>query len=122
MQYTPTILLVEDDELVMEMTRNLLEVNGYRVISTYLPEKAIEYVRNRVGTIDLLLSDVIMPQMNGPEMLAKIHHVKPELPALFMSGYASEVIGNTEVCAKRLFIQKPFRSSQLIACIQSMLG
>ncbi|HIJ95932.1 MAG TPA: response regulator [Desulfuromonadales bacterium] len=117
----PTILLVEDDELVMDMTITMLEDNGYQVISTYVPEVALEYVKKTKNSVDLLLSDVIMPQMNGPELAAKIRSIHPELPVLFMSGYSPELVDSAMTGNRQEVIGKPFKSGQLVSRIQTLL-
>ena len=117
-----TILLVEDNEMVMEMTRELLENSGCNVLSAYLPEDAINIARAYSGTINLLLSDVVMPQMNGPELHGRLKEVFPDLPVLFMSGYIGNVVvedGTLE--EEAICINKPFTAETLLEGVSKIL-
>jgi PAS domain S-box-containing protein len=104
-----TILVVEDSEMVRKTTCEMLERLGYRVLSSSTAESCIELVRAHTGHIDLLLTDVIMPRMNGRELYDVLQGIRPELNVLFMSGYAADVIGRHGVADTGVrFIQKPF--------------
>src|SRR5882672_976037 len=82
-----TILLVEDEESLRGLTRSLLEESGYTVLEAELPEAATEIARRHRGTIHLLLTDMVMPGMNGRVLAANLASLKPEMKVLFMSGY-----------------------------------
>ena len=114
-----TILLVEDDELVMETTRSILEHSGYTVVSTFLPSVALELARQGNLSIDLLLTDVVMPQMNGPELYRRLKELLPGLPAMFMSGYSSDAIHGIMQDNMAAFLAKPFTTAKLLAAIRS---
>lgn len=116
-----TILLVEDNVMVMEMARELLESKGYKVLTADLPEDAVAIAR-RQADIDLLLTDVVMPQMNGPELYQKIRVLVPAIKVLYMSGYTSNVVmNNTAMGEDDCFISKPFTSAALIGRIARIL-
>jgi CheY-like chemotaxis protein len=117
-----TILLVEDNEMVMEMTRELLENSGCRVLSAYFPEDALNISREFDGKINLLLSDVVMPQMNGPELHGRLKEIFPDLPVLYMSGYIGNVVvtdGTLEEAAT--CISKPFTAETLLEEVAKIL-
>lgn len=104
-----TILLVEDDESIRKMATVMLEHIGYTVLTTETPMEAILLCQDIGTRIDLILTDVIMPGMNGKEMVDKIESLRPGIKALFMSGYSSEVISQRGVTEGIVhFIQKPF--------------
>ncbi|MDD2856528.1 MAG: ATP-binding protein, partial [Desulfuromonadaceae bacterium] len=117
-----TILLVEDNEMVMDMTRELLESCGYTVLSAWLPEEALVIALRDPGRIDLLLSDVVMPQMSGPELYQRLKDVIPDLKVIYMSGYTNNVVvhkGALDEAA--VFIAKPFTSATLLAHVSRIL-
>jgi CheY-like chemotaxis protein len=118
---TPTILLVEDDEMVMEVTCELLESSGYRVISTYLPRVALDLAKQGTLMIDLLVTDVVMPQMNGPELYRNIQKLLPNLPVLYISGYSDTAIQAVMYGEQTHFLAKPFTPSQLLEQITQIL-
>jgi CheY-like chemotaxis protein len=112
---TGTILLVEDNLMVMEMVRDLLEMHGHRVLCSDTPEAAIELARANAAGIDLLVSDVVMPQMNGPELYGCLSEIIPGLKALFMSGYANNLSVHNGLLEEGVnFIAKPFTSETLL--------
>jgi PAS domain S-box-containing protein len=106
---TETILVVEDNEAVRELTRASLENLGYRVLATAEPRNSIDLARAHAGHVDLLLTDVVMPGMNGMELFEVLHREFAGLKVLFMSGYTSNVIGHHGVLDDGIsFLQKPF--------------
>jgi CheY-like chemotaxis protein len=106
---TGTILLVEDDDMVRGMTTAMLETLGYKVLATGMPAEAVSICQKHDIAIDLLMTDVIMPGMNGSELKNKIDAIRPGLKTLFMSGYTSNVIVHHGVLDKEtFFMQKPF--------------
>jgi two-component system cell cycle sensor histidine kinase/response regulator CckA len=109
-----TILIVEDEPEILEMTTMMLERLGYRVISASTPGEAIYLAKEYNGKIDLLVTDVIMPEMNGRDLAKNILHYHPNLKRLFMSGYTANVIAHHGVLDKGInFIQKPFSEENL---------
>ncbi|WP_052514807.1 PocR ligand-binding domain-containing protein [Dethiosulfatarculus sandiegensis] len=104
-----TILLVEDEPSILKMTKTILEMSGYKVLAANTPVKAIQYALEYSGKIHLLMTDVVMPEMNGLDLSKKIISIKPDLKLLFMSGYTANVIAHHGVLEKGVnFIQKPF--------------
>ena len=109
-----TILLVEDDDMVRTVTKVLLENLGYKVVSTVDPEEALSIFEKERSAIDLLLTDMVMPKMNGKELHDKLKLVRPGLKALFMSGYTTSVIVHHGALDKDVhFIAKPFQIDKL---------
>ena len=106
---TPTLLIVDDEVAMLELCCDYLKQQGYIVLPASLPSKAIEIALGHKGTIDLLITDVIMPEMNGQELANTIAHISPGTKTLFMSGYTSEVlIQEIQTNSNFHFIAKPF--------------
>jgi CheY-like chemotaxis protein len=117
-----TILLVEDETAVREVTREALEIGGYRVLTANGPAAAEHIAGDASTAIDLLLTDVIMPGMNGPELARRVRESRPELVTLFMTGYAeSEALRLALVGGSQKHIQKPFTVSGLLARVADAL-
>lgn len=108
------ILLVEDEPMVMEMTTTMLEIQKYNVIPAKSPEEAIKIAENNSNKIDILITDLIMPKMNGKELAEKILSSHPNTKCLFMSGYTADVIAKHGVLEEDInFIEKPFTMEEL---------
>ena len=121
-QGSETILLVEDAPAILEMTRMMLEKLGYSVITAKTPAEAINLARKHAGEIQLLLTDVIMPQMNGRDLAQNLVSSFPKLKRLFMSGYTANVIAHHGVLDEGVnFIQKPFSKKDLGAKVRKVL-
>ncbi len=116
------ILLVEDESAILKMTTLMLEGLGYTVIAASTPGEAIRLAREYEGQIDLLITDVIMPEMNGRDLARNIISIFPEISRLFMSGYTADVIAHHGVLDAGVhFIQKPFSMNALAAKILEAL-
>ena len=117
-----TILVVEDEEQILRLMERLLRNSGYLVIATSAPSAALELARAHGGTIDLLLTDVVMPAMNGKDLQEQIKHEHPHMKTLFMSGYTADIIVERGViCDDVEFIQKPFKLESLVARVREVL-
>lgn len=117
-----TILLVEDEPGILETTKTLLESLGYKVLVSSTPGKAIKLAQEYAGEINLLLTDVIMPEMNGRELSKRFVAFHPEATTLFMSGYTADVITNRGVLDEGVhFLQKPFSMQNLAAKVREVL-
>jgi PAS domain S-box-containing protein len=117
-----TILLVEDDPLVRTLSNRMLSGLGYRVIETAIPADAIAIAGDRMQHLDLLLTDVTMPLMSGPEVAARVRSARSRLPVVLMSGYTEQAVG--ELVGQRdgyHFIAKPFTAAQLGAQVRAAL-
>jgi two-component system, cell cycle sensor histidine kinase and response regulator CckA len=118
-----TILLVEDEPAVLDLTRRLLEKLGYRVLPAVSPSEAIRLAEEHGEEISLLMTDVIMPEMNGRELSRRLLSLNPKIGRLFMSGYTANIIAHHGVLEGGInFIQKPFTLGDLAAKLQEVLG
>jgi two-component system cell cycle sensor histidine kinase/response regulator CckA len=117
-----TILLVEDEASLLQVTQRMLEKRGYKVLGASTPGRAIELAREHAGTIDLLVTDVVMPEMNGRDLAKSILSLYPKTKRLFMSGYTADVIAHQGVLDEGVqFIQKPFSARDLAARVRAVL-
>jgi PAS domain S-box-containing protein len=108
------ILLVEDDPMVLKITEGMLEYLGYDVIIANTPIEAIAICENPAISIDLVISDVVMPVMSGKELRNKLVGIRPDIKVLFMSGYPANIIANHGVLEEGVqFIEKPFTLESL---------
>jgi CheY-like chemotaxis protein len=115
-----TILLVEDETSVREITRHVLESAGYFVLEASGSEQAFELLRRHEGAIHLLLTDMVMPVMNGAELAANLKASHPEIVTVFMSGYAGALNCNSGFPSWH--IQKPFTVNTLLTHIAKALA
>jgi two-component system, cell cycle sensor histidine kinase and response regulator CckA len=103
--------------------RELLESAGYTVLDAATPDEAVAIAKSHTGPIHLLLTDIIMPRMSGPELARQIASLKPKTRVVFMSGYSDEVFGEAGVLkAETPFVQKPFSADVLRRTIRRALG
>ena len=117
-----TVLLVEDEAVILHVGQAMLEALGYRVLTADTPGKALQQMRARSGEIDLVLTDVVMPEMNGRELAERLLDIKPGLKCLFASGYTADVIARDGVLEEGVvFIQKPFSIKHLAAKVREAL-
>ena len=118
-----TILLVEDEPSILSMVRSVLERWDYRVLSADTPGKALRLAETRGKEIDLLLTDVVMPEMNGRELSERLVEINPGMRRLFMSGHTADILAQHGVLEKKVhFIQKPFVLKELAAKVASALA
>ncbi|WP_020586689.1 response regulator [Desulfobacter curvatus] len=117
-----TILLVEDNPSFLELTKLMLQELGYRVLESRTPGEALDLARDHQQEIHLLLTDVIMPEMNGRELLNSLQAVYPKLRHLFMSGYTANIIAHHGVLDESVnFVAKPFSKKKLAAKVREAL-
>jgi nitrogen-specific signal transduction histidine kinase len=119
---TETILLVEDADALRSMIAEILEGAGYRVIESAHPEDAVKRVEAHAGTIDLILTDVVMPGTSGPHLVDAVRVNRGDVKALFMSGYTNEAMGRQGVLEPGTnFLQKPFTTQGLLGAVRRAL-
>ncbi|RJP85570.1 MAG: PAS domain S-box protein [Desulfobacteraceae bacterium] len=117
-----TILLVEDEPAILKMTTTMLERMGYSVLAANTPGEAIRLAEAHPGEISLLMTDVVMPEMNGRDLAKNLLSFYPHLKRLFMSGYTANVIAHHGVLDEGMnFIQKPFSMKDLAAILRGVL-
>jgi len=119
---TETILLVEDDAEVRRLTAEMLTRQGYAVLEAASGQTAIRLWQQHKASIDMLLTDVVMPLMAGPELATRLRAGRPELKVLYMSGYAGELLEQYGVAsAAAAFLHKPFTSDVLAHSVRALL-
>ncbi|MFT3869661.1 MAG: PAS domain S-box protein [Nibricoccus sp.] len=119
---TETILLVEDEAQILNLERKILELHGYKVIPANLPEEALERVARFPDPIHLVITDVVMPGMNGRELQTRVNALKPGARWLFVSGYTADVIAHQGVLDKSVqFLPKPFTIPDLARKVREVL-
>jgi PAS domain S-box-containing protein len=117
-----TILLVEDEPAMLDLTQLMLEGLGYRVLAAATPREAIRMARKHECRIDLLMTDVIMPEMNGKDLSEAIIAILPGIKILFMSGYTTNVIADHGILTKGIhYIQKPFSIQSVSARVRDVI-
>jgi len=120
---TETVLLVEDEEAVLTLGAKLLEQLGYKVLAANGPNRALQLAEEYEGPIHLLMTDVVMPDMNGRDLRQRLISRRPGLKSLFMSGYTANVIAHHGILEEGiLFLQKPFSRQALAAKLREALG
>jgi PAS domain S-box-containing protein len=118
-----TILLVEDEPAILDVNRAMLEKLGYRVLTAGAPGEAIRKAREHALEIDLLVTDVVMPEMNGKDLCRVIMDIRPEMKCLYASGYSANTIAHHGVLDEGVnFIQKPFSMHDLAVKVREALG
>jgi len=117
-----TVLVVEDDVPVRQIVTNALRRAGYRVRAAADPASALMLLREHGAAVDLLLTDVIMPGLNGRELARDAHALFPDLPVIFMSGFADRAFGpEGPGAAGGVFLQKPFTLDKLLATVRAQI-
>ena len=117
-----TVLLVEDEAAILNMSRAMLEALGYSVLVSRRPSEALRLAGAHEEEIHLLLTDVVMPGMNGRELADRLLAIRPAMKCLYMSGYPADVIAHRGVLAEGVeFIQKPFSTKDLAIKIRKLL-
>jgi len=118
-----TILLVEDEEAVRSFAARALKLRGYNVLEASGGEEALEIVKSSTATIHLLITDVVMPNMDGPTLVRAVKRLRPDMAVIFMSGYAEEAFRRNDEKAEDLhFLPKPFGLKQLAAKVKDVLS
>ena len=113
------ILVVDDEREIRSLVRILAERSGYRVLEASSAEEALQILQERMLEPSLLLTDIVMPGMSGLALAARVHHIRPTLPVIFMTGFADEYQAELSgsVC-----LRKPFNATELLTAIQDVIG
>lgn len=117
-----TVLFVEDNPEILKIGSNLLERLGYTVLSANRADEAIRFAERHTGELPLLVTDVVMPEMNGRDLYKKLLQRFPNLKCIYMSGFTVDIISHYDVLDKEVnFIQKPFSMKDLAAIVRNIL-
>jgi two-component system cell cycle sensor histidine kinase/response regulator CckA len=120
---TGTVLLVEDEDAVRTFAKAALASRGYRVFEAANGVDALEVMEEHASEIDLVVSDVVMPEMDGPALLKRLRQDHPDLKFILMSGYAEDAFrGTISGDEKFAFLPKPFSLKQLAAAVKESLS
>jgi two-component system cell cycle sensor histidine kinase/response regulator CckA len=118
----PTILVAEDDPAVRALVEHILSAAGYTVIAAVDGQEALETAAS-LPSIDLLLTDVIMPRLNGPDLADRLRERWPDQPILFMSGFTADVLGERRVHSPEIgLLLKPFKPAELVERVAAALA
>ena len=118
---TETLLIVENEAAIRNLLQLALRKNGYTVLAAESGREALELVRDHSGAIDLLITDVMMPGMDGPTMAKKIREMSPDLKIIFISGYTEDRLKD-HMGSNIFFLPKPFTLKQLAEKVKEALG
>jgi two-component system cell cycle sensor histidine kinase/response regulator CckA len=120
---TGTILLAEDEPMVRNLARSIIAKAGYTVREARNGKEALECYATLPAALDLLITDVIMPEMGGVELVKRLHSIQPGLRVIYMSGYTDDALGPQGVLDGGIqFLRKPFSAVELLAKIGESLG
>jgi two-component system sensor histidine kinase EvgS len=118
-----TVLVVEDEAAILEAIQCILCGSDYKVLAAQSPEEAVDLSRNYDGDIDLLITDVIMPRINGRDLSNRLRENRPDMKCLYMSGYTADIIATQGVLQENvMFIQKPFGKKVLLEKVYETLN
>jgi DNA-binding NtrC family response regulator len=117
------LLLVEDERLVRNLVREILTHAGYQVVATASAEEALEHVPSLGDTIELVLTDVVLPGLDGTQLAERVRAVKPETKFIYMSGNLDTSRQRAAIAAEgETFLQKPFTRGQLLGLVRGLVG
>lgn len=118
-----TVLLVDDDESVRKLISRFLSLSGFRVLAAESGPKALPVWQEHKESVDLLLTDMMMPEgISGLDLAGQLQAERPGLPVLFTSGYDAEIVADGDVRVGLHFLQKPYRPEQLLASVRAALA
>jgi two-component system, cell cycle sensor histidine kinase and response regulator CckA len=117
-----TILLAEDDTVMRRLTKKMLEEHGYKVIETEDGQSALDVIKANHTRIDLVLTDVVMKGISGPELVLQLMDSHPEMKVVYMSGYTGELVANQGLESGIRLLEKPFTRASLLSVIDAALG
>jgi PAS domain S-box-containing protein len=117
-----TILLAEDDVTMRRLTRRMLEDHGYKVVEADDGKAALEIILMNKAAINLILTDVVMKGMTGPELVLRLLDVHPEMKVVYMSGYTGELVANQGLSGEIRLLEKPFTRTELLKTLDAVLG
>ncbi len=117
-----TLVVAEDDEMVRKLTVEILSLQGYNVIETGSPKEALEIATTHAGEIHMLVTDVVMPKMNGNELYRNMASIRPEIKVLYLSGYTDNILAGHGMSSSNIkLLQKPFSVQSLTSKVREVL-
>jgi CheY-like chemotaxis protein len=116
------ILLVEDDPIMRKVTRKMLEEHGYTVLEAVDGQAALAVIASHSTRIDLILTDVVMKGMSGPELVLRLMDWRPEMKVVYISGYTGELVAHQRLRNGIRLLEKPFTRLTLLKTIDKALG
>ena len=119
---TRTILFVEDESAILNLGKKILEKFGYRVLVANSPAEALDFAANYPDPIDLLITDVIMPGMNGKQLAEKMSTLRPDLRSIYISGYTRDAMKQLHNIDGVAYLQKPFTVNSLLEKVHEALA
>jgi two-component system cell cycle sensor histidine kinase/response regulator CckA len=117
-----TILVVEDEQQVRTLIARLLEKRGYRVLQAENGRKALEMIRDSVGDLSLVVTDLVMPEMGGEALMRELGKLRNDLPVLCMTGYTQEEVTSLAGLSSTNIIEKPFSPAAFLERVQAILN
>lgn len=119
---TRTVLVVDDEDALRTVASRILTKAGYRVLEAGRPSEALTICQTEHGVIDVLLTDVVMPEMSGPELARRVTELRPEIRVLFMSGYPADFVARKHIPLDlQPLMEKPFTEPVLLAALARLL-
>jgi CheY-like chemotaxis protein len=115
------ILVVDDAEPIRKMVCSMLSFSGYTCLEAADGHEALAIVRDAPGSVDLVLTDIVMPEMGGPELARQLAELRPDLPIVFMSGYSDDPVVRMLEHSPALFLPKPFTAAALTEKVRAAL-
>jgi two-component system, cell cycle sensor histidine kinase and response regulator CckA len=120
------VLVVDDEPMIRRLAARVLREQGFDVHEATDGAEALELIRDGIGNLDVVLSDIVMPRLNGVELLQSLSILRPELPVILMSGYGSAQLSERGIVSPCGVLAKPFSPEALVAevrrCIRSLLA
>jgi len=118
-----TILVVDDEPMALKLVQAVLERRGFEVLTSTSPLEAVKIFSAERDRIELLISDIVMPEMDGAKLAHKLVALNPDLPVLFISGFVTaHEVEQAATISQFAFIRKPFRPATLVQAVQKMLA
>jgi two-component system, cell cycle sensor histidine kinase and response regulator CckA len=116
------ILIVDDERAIRELLENMLRRRQYDVVAALAPGAALPWIAEPEHDVDLLITDISMPDINGRDLAERLRQRHPTLPVIFISGYADVQSARLPASERERFLAKPFKLADLFAAIESLLG
>lgn len=116
------IFIIEDDTAVLDLTKTILERNGYKTEAARSAKRALESFQGFHQDVALVIADVVLPDMRGPELVRRLLEIRPDLKVLFMSGYTDEILTDAFQNESFEVLRKPFTVEAMLAKVRAALG